>query len=411
MSRPLTGSGIKCESLVKKAAHNKLLPLAFGLVLSLGLAELLLRILSVVTADGAVFLFRAPCLPLKVPVSQVESALERYERDPGLVIRYDSLLGWAPRPGGVSADGMYRYNEIGARVGQDSNGSQKPGLPVALFGDSTMHGTGVAWGDTIGAHLEAGWGQGKSVQNFALGAYGMDQALLRWRAVKEAARPAVVIFGFQAENVKRNGSIFRALYTYETIDIPFSKPRFELSGEDLEAVNLPTLPPSQLSATLRQFDESPLREHDFFYRPELYRDSPLYRSRLLAFLFAAALMNNRYVVAERERAAYAPQGELGSLSLRIIRKFREEVEAEGARFVVVHLPRKVAVSAALAGQAPAYAELLDALKAEHAVIDPLPQMADAARSGGIDSLYVDPWHYSGRGALIVANAILADSHL
>lgn len=393
---------------MKNAARNKLLPLAFGLVLSLGLAELLLRALSVVTPDGAVFLFRAPCLPLKVPVSQVESALERYERDPGLVIRYDSQLGWAPRPGGVSADGMYRYDDVGARVGPDSDGSPKASERVLLFGDSTMHGTGVVWGDTIGARLQAGWGEQRSVQNFALGAYGMDQALLRWRAVKGVARPTVVIFGFQAENVKRNGSIFRALYTYETIDIPFSKPRFELSGGDLASVNLPTLQPAHLVDTLRQFDQSPLREHDFFYQPELYQDSPLYRSRLLSFLFAATLMNNRFVVGEKERVAYAPEGELGSLALRILRKFREEVEADGARFVVVHLPRKVAVSAAVTGQAPAYAELLAAVKAEQTVIDPLPEMADAARSGGIDSLYVDPWHYSGRGASIVANAILAN---
>ena len=397
------GSQPLWEIVVKQQARGKLLQFSIGLVLSLGLAEVLLRALSVVTADGAVFLFRAPCPPLQIPVAQVQEALRRYESDPGLVIQYDAQLGWSPRPGSVSADGMYRYAQDGSRVGPDSEPSGKTGKTVALFGDSTMHGTGVSWQDSIGARLSAT--SAYNVKNFALGAYGMDQALLRWRAVKNEAKPAVVVFGFQAENVKRNGSIFRAFYTYETVDIPFSKPRFELAGDSLRPVNLPTLPVAEIVPVLRNFGSSPLREHDYFYKPELYKDSVLFRSRLAAFAFGAVLMNNQYVVSAKERATYAPDGDLGALALAIMRRFREEVEQSGARFVVVHLPRRVAVEAASNGSSVSYEQLLSAVRAEFGLIDPLPRMAEVARVQGAAKLYVDPWHYSGEGAQVVAEAL------
>ncbi len=391
------------ELVVKQQARGKLLQFSIGLVISLGLAEVLLRALSVVTPDGAVFLFRAPCPPLQVPVAQVEEALRRYESDPGLVIQYDAQLGWSPRPGGVSADGMYRYAQDGSRVGPDSKPTGKTGQTVALFGDSTMHGTGVPWQDSIGARLSASGVY--NVKNFALGAYGMDQALLRWRAVQDEAKPSFVVFGFQAENVKRNGSIFRSFYTYETVDIPFSKPRFELAGASLEPVNLPTLPVAEIVPVLRNFGSSPLRNHDYFYQPELYRDSFLFRSRLVAFALGAVLMNNQYVVAAKERATYSPDGELGALALAIMRRFREEVERSGARFVVVHLPRRVAVEAASKGSSAAYEQLLSAVRSEFGLIDPLPLMAEVAREQGVGELYVDPWHYSGEGAQVVAEAL------
>ncbi len=393
---------------MKQQSRGKLRTFGLGLAISLGLAEILLRLLSVVTPDGAVFLFRAPCPPLKIPVTQVEEALRRYETDPGFVIRYDAQLGWSPRPGGVSSDGMYQYALDGSRIGPDSEPHSAARQTVALFGDSTMHGTGVPWQDSIGARLSANGDF--SVKNFALGAYGMDQALLRWRAVKDEAKPSVVVFGFQAENVKRNGSIFRVFYTYETVDIPFSKPRFNLVGGALEPVNLPTLPVADIVPVLRNFAASPLRNQDYFYHPDLYRDSFLTRSRLVAFVLGALRMNNQYVVAAKERATYAPDGELASLALAIMRRFQQEVEETGAKFVVVHLPRRVAVEAASKGSPIAYEGLLSLVRNNFTLIDPLPRMAQLARDGEVSKLYVDPWHYSGEGAQTVAEAISEELH-
>lgn len=368
------------------------------------IVELLLRGASVTNSDGALFLFKAPCLPLQIPARSVEQALRRYD-DPTLVLRYDSQLGWAPRPGGVSSDGLYRYDDAGSRAPETPHPTQPEGHTISLFGDSTMHGTGVPYGDTIGAYLEENSVAACTVKNFAVGAYGMDQALLRWRAVHPHSPSQIVVFGFQAENVKRNGSIFRAFYTYESIDIPFSKPRFVLNEGRLVPVNLPTIPPQEVVAALKGDLYPSLREKDFFYNPSRYTDSALYRSRLVAFTLAALFMNNRYSVAARETEIYDSQGELGTLALAIMRTFRDEVEAAGARFVVVHLPRRFAVSAHLEGATLPYSQLLDRIKSEFTVVDPLERLTQVARQTGAQSLYTDPWHYSGTGARTVASAI------
>jgi hypothetical protein len=390
---------------VNRGSRSKLSSLALGTIIAVAMVEFLLRGASITNSDGAIFLFKAPCLPLQIPTHSVEEALRRYHDDPSLVLRYDSTLGWAPRPGGVSSDGLYRYDAVGARAPETPHPEQREGHTISLFGDSTMHGTGVPYGDTIGAYLEENSVTTRSVRNFAVGAYGMDQALLRWRAVHTHSPSHVVVFGFQAENVKRNGSIFRAFYTYESIDIPFSKPRFVLKEESLAPVNLPTIPPQEVVAALKGELNPLLRKHDFFYNPAWYADSVLYHSRFVAFSLAALFMNNRYSVAAREREIYDAQGELGTLAVAIMRVFRDEVEAAGAQFVVVHLPRRFAVSASLEGAELPYSQLLDRVKSEFTVIDPLERLTQVARHDGAHSLYVDPWHYSGRGARVVASAI------
>ena len=390
---------------MKKDSCSRLVSLLCGTVVAALVLEVALRSLSITKPDGAIFLFNAPCLPLRIPVQAVEAALRRYQQDPSLVIQYDPELGWAPRPGGISADGMYRYDQSGART--DERELPQPTNPkiVSLFGDSTMHGTGVPYQETIGAFLQDALGTTHTVKNLAVGAYGMDQAFLRWRMTHKQGRPQTVLFGFQAENVKRNGSIFRAFYTYETIDIPFSKPRFIRREQALVPINLPTIKPQETVGALLGDVQPSLRLHDYFYVPRWYSDSFVYRSRLLAFATGAIFLNNRYVVSAREKEIYAPNGDLGLLALAIMRQFRDEVQASGSEFLVVHLPRKIAVAAGLRGQEVQYSQLLQRIKTEFAVIDPFSQMLEVASLQGVDALYVDPWHYSGLGARTVGSVV------
>ena len=54
---------------------------------------------------------------------------------------------------------------------------------------------------------------------------------------------------------------------------------------------------------------------------------------------------------------------------RIVERFAAEVEASGARFLVVHLPRREDFDARAEGRALWYAELLDALAVEYPVVE------------------------------------------
>lgn len=377
-----------------------------GVMLSCALLECLLRVLSSTSADGAVFVLRTPCLPLRPPLSKVEEKLGEYGGSSSTAIQYDSSLGWSPASNSRSADGMYRFDENGARRGMSAVTVHSGAEAVSLFGDSTMFGVGVPYEASIGALLQNRWGSERRVSNFAVGAYGMDQAFLRWRVANKAIPARRVLFGFQAENIKRNATLFRAFYLYDDVDIPFSKPRFALESDGtLRLINSPTVPTSGIMRCLRAFQSCPLSQYEYYYRPRWFSDSLLYRSRLAAFSLGAIFLNNKYVVRQKERDTYDPQGELGQLALSIMRAFKAEVEATGADFVVVHLPRKVAVSATLQGEKLVYDDLLTLVQREFHVIDALPPMVDEARRTGADRLFVDPWHYSSEGASVVAEAI------
>ena len=85
----------------------------------------------------------------------------------------------------------------------------------------------------------------------------MDQAFLRWRTLGVAYAPAVVVFGLQIENVKRNVNLLRPLYNRFT-DLPFAKPRFVAREGQLELINVPALPPDRLAGTVANMASWPL---------------------------------------------------------------------------------------------------------------------------------------------------------
>src|SRR5205814_3175406 len=109
---------------------------------------------------------------------------------------------------------------------------------ISLYGDSFTLGS-------YGSSLEKSWAHLLAdrldcyVANFAAGGYGTDQAYVRFER-NQADRSAVVILGVHPENVLRNLTRIRDLYSfwmgYEI------KPRFVLNQRgELELVPLPEL--------------------------------------------------------------------------------------------------------------------------------------------------------------------------
>ena len=143
----------------------------------------------------------------------------------------DPVLGW-PRPDAI---GTGEYDVRGSRI--------IPSFPdphayvcVSTYGDS------FTWGDDVGpehAYANALAGMlGCRVENFGVGGYGTDQALLRYMHNTEDQAP-VVVLGHFSENIVRNVNQLRDFYA--TARFGF-KPRFIRNAEgDLPLVPLPTL--------------------------------------------------------------------------------------------------------------------------------------------------------------------------
>jgi len=159
---------------------------------------------------------------------------------PTLPLRnFSPRYGWGNLPGACNEGGFrLAINSVGARGAREVEPAPPAGrLRVLCFGESFTYGTEVADGEDWPAQLEA-LEPRLEVLNFGVGAWGTDQALLRFRDVAPTLEPDVVILGLLLENICRNVNRFRQMYQPGDA-LALGKPRFRLVGGELELVPLP----------------------------------------------------------------------------------------------------------------------------------------------------------------------------
>jgi hypothetical protein len=363
-----------------------------------GLAEGAVRFVGEFGPDGQ-FIFRDRVIrPRVLPIRSAGEKLERYLTSADSTFVYHRVLGWIPRPSSRTADGLYAYDEHGIR----REGSRRPrpdaddALRIAVFGDSFTHGDEVPYRDTFPALLEArieASGRRARVTNVGVPGYGMDQALLRFREQGALARPQVVVFGFQRENVRRNLNLIRPLYHTRT-GLPFAKPRFAVENGALVLVNVPVLPFDRVVATLRAIDAWDLVRYERFYDPRDFAKPAWRRSKLAAV--AADLLAGPPFAANAEEEV--------RVALALVRSFEAEVRARGAAFVVVHLPTRDDLKRLAAGREILWRELLEQMDDRHGVVRPEQRLIDAAPDGDPARLF-GPFHYARPAHEVVAEML------
>lgn len=158
----------------------------------------------------------------------------------------------------------------------------------------------------------------------------MGQAYLRWREQGKRFKPDLVVFGLQPENLKRNVNVFRQLL--HPSGPAFSKPRFALIDDELQLLNVPTIPPEQLMDVFADFSQHPLAPYEYHYQSRFRAARWWSASRLFSLVFEALRQ------ADEEPEIYSPGSEGGELGMAIIDAFAKDARNDGSDFVVVHLP-------------------------------------------------------------------------
>ena len=319
---------------------------------------------------------------------------------------YHEVLGWAPRPGSVSANGLYHYNSQGIRspISAFASHPVEGVLRIALFGDFFTHGDDVPYEHSFGAILDRSLneaGIAAEVLNFGVGGYGIDQALLRFQQHGASFAPHLVVPGFQPENLKRNLNLLRPLYDPRS-GLPFAKPRFLLTDRGISLINVPVLPPGRMVATMRDFDAWEMRPHEYFYDPADFHGSWWQHSKLLATAYDLKVnREDRWLL---KRIIFREKSEEQGLGWAIIQAFDMEVSATGARFMIVHLPSNQEMNLRAGLGRWTYQTFLDALDGAYEVVHPEDALMKAAQKGGFEEIFAG--HYNEKGNRIIAREIL-----
>jgi hypothetical protein len=231
---------------------------------------------------------------------------------------------------------------------------------LAAFGDSFTHGDEVAPEETWQSYLSEQ--VGSNVYNLGNGAYGTDQAYLRFTQDYPRIKTRIVTLGLITENINRVASVYRA-FTFPGTGMPATKPRFALKGGDLELIANPV---QMVSEVARLKDPDFIRkigQDDYWYTHQ--------RAPRLGFPYTKILFSRFFWQEVRLRLGHASRNELAAdadlwqgteyeqIMYRLFDRFSREAKGLGGVPVVMIFPMKQEAAYALARQAapPAVAKI------------------------------------------------------
>ena len=185
---------------------------------------------------------------------------------------FDPELGWNIAKG--------ERNNLGTRRKHDY--AEKPIYKMKAFGDSFVYGAEVEAENTVCAYVEKirSW----DCLNYGVGAYGTDQALLKYQ--RTSIKSEYVVLGVLCENIGRVVSRYPGFY----MRIPFPpKPRFIEHNGNMEVLPNPTNTPQRLYRLLDSAFIDSLKENDYW---PFYYEQILHAPDRLRFPALWTLLNH-----------------------------------------------------------------------------------------------------------------------
>lgn len=363
--------------------RRKLMVAPVFLLVCLIVLEASVRLLSHVDSDGNRWFKGARLKPYGLPVRRMTELIHGYETSRAThQLVYDRDIGWVP-------DSSWNL------VRRDSAQSTRR-VRIAVFGASYTDG----WWRSLKDSLEAA-GVPAEVVSFGCGGYGTDQAFLSWRKRGASYRSDIVLFGFSRLDCENNLNLVRMLAEPET-GIPFVKPRFLRVGERLQLINVPTPPLDEVPGVVAHFGGWRFAAQEHYFHPTDFETRFWRRSVLLSFLEARIA-----AAGERKASAefYDEQGEGAKLTLGIVKQFRQETEAAGSRFFVVHLPHEDDLRSLQETGACPFPGILAGVSRVAPVIRPEAAMLESARGQDL-SRYFGNGHYTKEFNSVIARILV-----
>jgi len=317
----------------------------------------------------------------------------------------DPDLGWihGPDRAGINAAGMRDDREYNPEP--DSSV-----LRVAAFGDSFTYGSDVELGENWAKRIPA-INPAIEVLNYGVGAYGVDQAYLRYLRSGADFHPHMVLIGYMGENIGRHVNVYRGFYTGHYPDWFLTKPRFRMEKGQLALIPNPLRSVDDYRR-LRDDERTVLSElarNDFHYAGHYgagpFDFSPTVR---LVKMVRARIELKRQRPIFRMDGQYDQQSEAYAITVGILDAFYRKVLEAGALPIIVVFPDlNQDEQRSREGKPRSYAALLnDFNRKGYRYIDAEDALASVQQRYTINDLTVRWGHYSKLGNDIVARHIL-----
>src|SRR5262245_19507134 len=253
--------------------RSRLIALAFGIVLCVCVAELVLRVgEGGIMMIGGRFGIRALSDQL-LPLGYDTRAIDALAGGQAYVL-FDRELGGVATPGVDWLHDGVRYQNNADGLRGDRTYSAMPAVGtrrISAYGDSFTYCEQVEFQDCWTRGLEQEL-PNTEVLNFGVPGFGPDQAWLRYQRSGEAWHSCVVLIGHMVENVNRVVNRFRPFIWYGA-GPPGAKPRFLLEGDQLVLLPNPVGQPDQLKDPV--WVETNLGPHDAWYFPGEFVRNPM----------------------------------------------------------------------------------------------------------------------------------------
>jgi hypothetical protein len=323
-------------------------------------------------------------------------------------IMFSPVLGWTVRPKG--SDGLARANSQGIRADKEYPILPADGVVrVSAFGDSFTHSNDVKNEDTWVAKLNK-MDSKLEVLNFGVGAYGLDQAFLRYKEDGVPFNSHIILIGFLSENLVRNVNVCR-LFLYPTSNEPFAKPRFRVEKSQL------SLLPNPMCA-LGDYEElltnepvvlSRLGAADYFYHRRYWKGRfdflPSVRFfKIATYELSLRVGDNSLFLID---GSYNPFSEAFLVTTRIFDEFYHSALDKGSLPIVLLFPTIRDIQRFRANRTRIYVPLISYLEQRgYRLVDLLCAFDTYGRSEPVDNLIKKPFlHYSPLANEFVARYI------
>ena len=342
-----------------------------------------------------------------------QQAFERYRehaetgRPRATEFEFDAQLGWAPIPG--RAAGPRHHDWSGSRRGPEELAREKAPERERLvtIGCSFTMGEEVADDETWPYALDVARGD-VEVANLAMGAYGLDQALLRLRRDGRPLMPDRVWLGWLPAASLRVGTTYRPAERHWSGTALF-KPRFRV--DDAGALTLVGNPARSVAHTARLLSNQP-EFYQATWKTDLWveRSERAYRTKGTSLLHHSALTRLALSVHERrdrDPAAWIldEESEIHRLIDALVRETRREASGMNAAFALVVLPGREDLADRAERGVAYWRAITDELVADGVRVLDLTDALVAAGALDDDSYWMPGGHYSPKANALVAREL------